>query len=281
MRSKTVVITGATRGFGLATARACLDAGANVVIASDNLAEVRTAERSLGPRDSLAGVKCDVTNATDVEQLITFAVKRFERIDVFINNAAAEGVFGKTADVPIARGRRLLATDILGTYYCSVCALRQLEKQRGGKLINIVGKGARAHAPYSSLQLASKAWISTFTTIARAEYAQFGIEVASYDPGICYSSSTRNMMVITGEEKRAAAIRWLSRVLGVPAEIPGGELAGLALSERRMPAESAHTRGWVMLGRAFVRLVLRQPAPFAAHNVVTRVIPAERSLFSN
>ena len=57
MRQQTVVITGATRGFGLATARACLEAGANVVIASDNLADVRTAERALGPRDSLAGVR--------------------------------------------------------------------------------------------------------------------------------------------------------------------------------------------------------------------------------
>ena len=107
---------------------------------------------------------------------------------MFINNAAAEGVFGKTADMPIARGRRLLATDVLGTYYCSVCALRQLEKQRRGKLINIVGKGARAHAPYSSLQLASKAWINAFTAIARSEYGPHGIEVATYDPGICYST---------------------------------------------------------------------------------------------
>jgi len=281
MRQKTVVIAGATRGFGLATARACLEAGANVVIASDDFAEVRAAERSLGRRDSLAGMKCDVTNPTDVEQLLTFAVKRFERVDVFINNAGGEGVFGKTADVPVARGRRLLATDVLGTYYCSVCALRQFERQRSGKLINIVGKGALAHAPYSSLQLAAKAWVSAFTSIARGEYAPQGVEVATYDPGICYSSATRNMMVITGEEQRAASIRWLSRVLGVPAEVPGAELAEMVLSDRKLPAGRAHTRGWVMLSRAFVRLVLRQPVPFAVHNLVTRVIPAERSLFSN
>jgi hypothetical protein len=91
----------------------------------------------------------------------------------------------------------------------------------------------------------------------------------------------RNMMVITGEEKRAASIRWLGRLLGVPAEIPGSQLAEMALSEQKMPAESAHTRGWVMLSRAFMRLVLRQPAPFAAHNLITRIIPAERSLLSN
>jgi short-subunit dehydrogenase len=156
-----------------------------------------------------------------------------------------------------------------------------MAKQRGGKLINIVGKGALAHSPFSSLQLAAKAWIGAFTAIARSEYGAQGIEIATYDPGICYSSATRNMVMITGEEKRAAAIRWLSRVLGVPAELPGSELAEMVLSDRKLPAERAHTRGLVMLSRAFMRLVLRQPAPFAVHNLVTRVIPAERSLLSN
>jgi 2-deoxy-D-gluconate 3-dehydrogenase len=281
MRHKTVVISGATRGFGLATAKACLRAGANVVICSENLSDVRAAERTLGPRPELAGTQCDVTRAADVERLIAFSVERFGRIDVFIHNATAEGVFGKAADVPVARGRGLLSTDLLGTYNCNVCALRQLQKQGGGKLINIVGKGARSRSPYSALHLASKAWITAFTAMARAEYGSLGIEVGTYDPGIYFSNATRHLMVITGEERRAAAVRWLTRVLGEPAEIPGTELAQLALSRRRLPREGDHARGWRMLSRAFLRLVLRQPPPLAAHNMVTRMIPAERSVLSN
>lgn len=281
MGDKTVVITGATRGFGLATARACLAGGANVVISSEDAADVRAAELMLGPRKQLACVKCDVTQPGDVEHLIAFAVRRFGRIDVFINNASADDVFGKTADVPIARGRRVLATDVLGTYYCSVCALRQLEKQGSGRLINIVGKGAKTRAPYSSLHLATKAWISAFSALARAEYAPLGVEVGTYNPGICYTGATRNLMVITGEERRVAMMRWLISVLGAPAEVPGAELARIALSERALPAAGDHTRSLVMLSRAFVRFVLRKPPPFAARNVVARVIPAERSLMSN
>jgi glucose 1-dehydrogenase len=280
MRQKTVVITGASRGFGLATARACLEAGANVVIASEDLAEVKAAERVLGSRDQLASTKCDVTNPNEVESLIALAVKRFGRIDVFINNAAADGVFGKTADLPIARGKRVLATDILGTYHVSVCALRQLAKQRGGRLINIVGKGARTRAPFSSLHLASKAWIVAFTAMVRTEYAPYGIEVGTYDPGICFASA-RKLLVINGEEKRASAVRWLIRMVGAPADVPGSELADLALSPRKVPAEGDHANPWVMLTRLFTRLVLRHPPPFAADNVTTRLIPAERSLLSN
>jgi hypothetical protein len=88
-------------------------------------------------------------------------------------------------------------------------------------------------------------------------------------------------MVVTGEERRVAAIRWLTNVVGAPAEVPGAELARLALSERRLPAMGDHARGLVILSRAFKRLILRRRPPLSAQNMIARVIPAERSLLSN
>ncbi len=281
MSPKTVVITGGTHGFGFAIAKACLEAGANVVICSDDIADVRAAELALGPRERLAGTKCDVTQPLDLEQLIEFATTRYGRIDVFINNAGNEGTLGDTADMPVARGKRVLNTNVLGTYYGSVCALRQLAKQQSGKLINIVGKGVRAHSPHSSLHVAAKAWVTAFTATMRSEYAPRGIEVGTYDPGLYFSADQQKLMVVTGQERRAAAMGMLTRVLGAPADIPGAELAQLALSSRKLPANGTNARPWVMLTRAFKRLVLRQPSPIAAHNVTTRIIPVETSLLSN
>ncbi len=282
MSPKTVVITGGTRGFGFATAKACLDAGANVVICSEDLRDVRAAELVLGPRDRLAGTKCDVTQPLELEALIEFAASRYGRIDVFINNAGNEGALGNTADLPVARGKRVLTTNVLGTYYGSVCALRQLAKQQGGRLINIVGKGARAHSPHStSLHVAAKAWVKAFTATMHREYARHGIEVATYDPGLYFAASRQKLMVVTGEERRAAVMGTLTRVLGAPADVPGAELARLALSARKLPRNATNARPWVMFARAFRRIVLRQPSPIAARNLTTRVIPAETSLLSN
>lgn len=281
MSPKTVVITGGTRGFGFAAAKALLEAAANVVICSEDLSDVRAAELALGPRERLTGIKCDVTQPLEVEALIEVAIKRYGRIDVFINNAGHEGVFGNTADMPIGRGRRVVSTDVLGTYYGSACALRQFMKQGGGKLINIVGKGVRPHTPHSSLHVAGKAWVSAFTAMMRAEYAPHGVEVGSYDPGLCFSADMHNLLVVIGEERRAAAMGFLTRVFGAPADVPGGELARLALSSRKLPAQGTHARNWIILSRAFRHLVLRQPSPIAARNLVARVIPAETSLLSN
>jgi gluconate 5-dehydrogenase len=251
-----------------------------VVICSEDAADLRATELMLGPRRQLGVVRCDVTDVDDVEHLLKFATRRYDRIDAFINNARANPVIGKTADVPIARGRRAMSTDVLGTYYGSVCALRHFERQRGGRLINVLGRGAHSGAPYASLQVASKAWIRAFTATAREEYAALGIEVGSYDPGILFPT-TRSLMAVTGEDRRVASMRWLTHVLGAPVEVPGAELARLALSDRPLPAQSDHARSSVVLSRAFVRLVLRKVPPFAATDVVTRLIPAERSLRSN
>ncbi len=153
--SKVVVITGSSRGLGLATAEACLAAGASVAISSENTEELEAAPVSDDER--VLRISCDVTSEADVRAQRDAAIQRFGRIDAWINNAGTSAPTGATRDVVIATGRQVLGVNILGTYFGSVHAMRQFRKQGSGRLINIVGRGEKHPVPTGALYGSSKA----------------------------------------------------------------------------------------------------------------------------
>src|SRR6184192_690874 len=142
---RVALVTGASRGFGRAIALAFGQEGADVVVnyhaSAPAAAEVVTALEKLGRR-ALA-VKADVADEHEVGALIDTAVKRFDRLDVLVNNAGImdRGLFAQT---PVASYARMLAINVTGTMLCTRAALPAMIERKYGRIVNLSSQLARA-----------------------------------------------------------------------------------------------------------------------------------------
>ena len=157
LTGNVIVITGSTRGLGLAIAQACSQAGAAVVVSSRHAAAVAaTVDAICAAGGQATGAACDVGNLSQVVALRDLALTRFGRLDAWVNNAGISGVYGPTLDVPVSAFENIFRTNILGTYYGSIVALQHFVDQRRGKLINMLGAGDRGVRPLQNAYGTSK-----------------------------------------------------------------------------------------------------------------------------
>jgi short-subunit dehydrogenase len=153
---KIVVITGASSGIGRATALAFAERGSSIVLAArraEPLEEVALQCQSLGAR-ALA-VPSDVTDPDAVEEVAQRAVNTFDRIDVWVNNAAVS-LFARFDEAPMDAYRQVIETNLFGTIHGARAALRRFREQGSGTLINVASVVAYVGQPYTSAYVASK-----------------------------------------------------------------------------------------------------------------------------
>jgi NAD(P)-dependent dehydrogenase (short-subunit alcohol dehydrogenase family) len=119
-------------------------------------------------------------------------------------------------------------TNVLGTYYGSVAALRHFLPRHTGKLINILGAGARGPAPMQSAYGSSKAWIRNFTLALAREYKDSGVGVFALAPGMMITELLTRVEVVAGYEHLLKSFPTVIRVLGKPPEVPARKAVWLA-----------------------------------------------------
>ncbi len=153
----TIVITGASSGFGRGAALALASMGANVVLAarSADVLQALSAEVDAAGGNALA-VPTDVSSAADVARLASSATKRFGRIDVWINNVGI-GALGPFWDIPIEDHARVIDVNLKGLIYGAHEALRRFRAQGFGALINMGSIDSQVPLAYQSSYAASKA----------------------------------------------------------------------------------------------------------------------------
>jgi NAD(P)-dependent dehydrogenase (short-subunit alcohol dehydrogenase family) len=182
LREAVVVITGASSGIGRATALAFAKRGARVVVAArrqellDSL--VAECERMSG-RSALA-VPTDVSDETQVQALAERAVRRFGRIDVWINNAGVYAA-GRFDDTPPQVFRRVVEVNFFGYVYGARAALPHLKRQHG-VLINNASVDSAATFPYFSAYVASKWAVRGFSASLRQELVSDDVDVCTILP---------------------------------------------------------------------------------------------------
>jgi NAD(P)-dependent dehydrogenase (short-subunit alcohol dehydrogenase family) len=165
---QVIVITGASSGIGLVTAKMAAARGASVVLAARNerdLARAVEAIRVAGGR--AIHVVCDVADRAQVERVAEHAVGEFGRIDTWVNNAAVS-MYGRLQDVPIEDMRRQFDVNYWGTVYGSLAAVPHLKKQ-GGALINVASALADRAIPLQGNYCAAKHAMKAFTDSLRME----------------------------------------------------------------------------------------------------------------
>ena len=173
---QVIVLTGATSGIGLATARLLSQRGADLVIVARNREALDKLASELDrPGSGCIAVEADVADRAALEDVARQAIERFGRIDSWINNAAA-AMFGRVADVPIEDHRRVFDVNYFGLVQGSLIALREM-RVRGGTIINIGSvlsdRSLIAEGPYS----AAKAAVKGFTDALRMEIEEQGLPV--------------------------------------------------------------------------------------------------------
>ena len=200
LKGRTAVITGSGRGIGKAIALKLAANGANIVIndipSSDYADETCEEIKALGV-DAIV-VKGDVRKKDDVEALISAAIEKFGKIDIFVNNA------GITRDGLMIRMNEedwdlVMDINLKGAFNCIKAVARPMMKQRSGSIINIASiVGVMGNAGQANY-VASKAGLIGLTKTTAKEFASRGIRCNAVAPGFIRSAMTD---VLTDEVKQ-------------------------------------------------------------------------------
>ncbi|MGI2328092.1 SDR family oxidoreductase [Planococcus sp. YIM B11945] len=166
----TVVVTGASSGFGKGIAQKLAKEGANVVLAARRTALLENLAAECGP-NALA-VTTDISREEDMVRLYELAVAKFGKVDVWINNAGL-GIVGSFTETPIADLVRLVEINMLGTMYGSHLALRHFKEQGRGTLINMSSFVSKVPMPFGAIYTATKAGI---TSLSRGLHQELKLE---------------------------------------------------------------------------------------------------------
>lgn len=270
LKGKVVVITGSTRGFGYAVARAMLAKGARVVISGRKQETVDRVVAQLRPEGDVTGLACDVSVAGQVYALARHALQQFGRIDIWINNAGITPPAGGVLDFPPENAAETFRVNCLGTLHGSQTALAILKRQGEGTIVNLYGRGSDLKpATPSGLYGATKAWITSFTRTMAAEYKDLPVRIVGFSPGMM-TTDMLDVHEVVGEQvaDQMRNFPMVVEALGNPPEVPAAELVRLLERNDRRFVEYRLMRGFRLL---------RMLARLAWLGVNKRARPPERS----
>ncbi|MBP9987367.1 MAG: SDR family oxidoreductase [Bacteroidales bacterium] len=196
---KTIVITGATSGIGLACARNFAVKGARLVLAARSLDKLAEVEKELSAVTEVLAVKADVSCEDDCRNLIEKAVERFGGIDVLVNNAgiSMRALF-KDLDLKVIRS--LMDTNFWGTVYCTKYALPYLLEAKGS-VVGVISTAGFVGLPGRTGYSSSKFAVRGFLNTLRIEHIKDGLHVMVFAPGFTASNIRHTALTADGSQQ--------------------------------------------------------------------------------
>ncbi len=188
--SKTVLITGGSRGIGAATALLAAREGYAVAVnyTSNSLAADEVVRQIRAAGGQAITVKADVANEADVVAMFEKVDAKFGRLTALVNNAGVVDVNTRVDGITLARLRRMFEINVFGSFLCAREAVKRMSTRyggTGGAIVNVSSAAARLGSPGSYVDYAAaKGAIDTFTLGLSKEVAAEGIRVNAVRPGI-------------------------------------------------------------------------------------------------
>jgi NAD(P)-dependent dehydrogenase (short-subunit alcohol dehydrogenase family) len=184
LRGKVALVTGGSRGIGLAIARALVADGVQVSVTglSDaHLSAARMKIESAGP-SAVETLRADVRRYDEIERAISATVGRFGGLDILINNAGI-GLFAEVADMTASQWSEVIDTNLTGIFYACHAAIPQLRKRGGGSIVNISSLAGSNPFVRGAAYCASKAAVNAFSEALMQEVRYDNIRVSCVAPG--------------------------------------------------------------------------------------------------
>jgi NAD(P)-dependent dehydrogenase (short-subunit alcohol dehydrogenase family) len=184
LRGSVAIVTGGSRGIGLAIARALVAEGVHVAITGRNeahLAVARPTIESAGP-GAVETLQADVRRAEDVTRAVDATVARFGGLDILINNAGV-GIFAGVSAMTAAQWTEVIDTNLTGVFHACHAALPHLQRRGGGFIINISSLAGKNPFVDGAAYCASKAGLNAFSEALMQEVRYDNIRVSYVMPG--------------------------------------------------------------------------------------------------
>jgi short-subunit dehydrogenase len=207
LRGRTVLITGGSRGLGLALAREMSAQGARLAICgrdAESLERARASLERLGAE--VVAIPCDVTDRVSVQTLLQEVRRRLGPVDVLVNNAGVVEV-GPAETMSLGDYEEAIGTNFWGMLYPTLAVLPEMRERGAGRIVNITSIGGKLGIPHLLPYSASKFAAVGFSQGLRAEVAADGIKVVTVVPGLMRTGSPRNA-IFRGQHRSEYA--WFS-----------------------------------------------------------------------
>lgn len=223
LKDKVAIVTGAGSGVGRAIALHFAKKGADVVVPDINLKGAQNTAKEIEAlgRKSLV-IKTDVSNSSDVDQMVKETVNKLGKIDILVNNAGI-CIQKPLMETTESDWDKVLDINLKGVFLCSKRVVPEMLKQGGGKIINLASVAGQVGFLNSSAYCASKGGVINLTREMALELAPKNINVNAIGPGVIETPMTRDMLADDATKRMLLGSTPFGRV-GHPEDIANAAL---------------------------------------------------------
>jgi len=181
LKNRVAIITGGAQGFGFSIAERFIQSGATVIIWDLDEDAAKEAKEKL-KSDNLSYQILDVTNSDQIDQNLKVIKNKFNKIDIFINNAGIAGLNTTVAKYPLDEWKKVINLNLNSVFYCCKAIVPIMEKNNYGRIVNISSIAGKEGNPNASAYSSSKAGVIALTKSLGKELAQKNIAVNCVTP---------------------------------------------------------------------------------------------------
>jgi NAD(P)-dependent dehydrogenase (short-subunit alcohol dehydrogenase family) len=240
-RGRVVAITGGSRGLGLILARQFAAEGAKLALLARDPATLDRARAELVASGAeVLALPCDVGDRRAIEAAIEVIVSHYGQLDVLVNNAGLIQA-GPLAAMTLDDFEQALAVHFWGPLYATYAVIPTMQRQGGGRIVNIASVGGRVAVPHLAPYSASKFALVGLSDALRAELAQEGIMVTTVSPGLMRTGSPRNASF---KGRHREEYRWFAILDALPFTSIAADTAARQIVEACRSGTSELTISW-------------------------------------
>ena len=235
LSGKVAIVTGGSRGIGLAIARALVAEGAHVAITARSDAHLSAARSTIESAGAgrVETLQADVRDNEAVQRAVETTVARFGGLDILVNNAGV-GVFTDVASMTRDQWAEVIDTNLTGPFHMTSAALPHLRRRGGGFIVNISSLAGKNPFPHGAAYCASKAGLNSFTEALMQEVRYDNIRVSYVMPGsVATGFSGRDETI--GDDWRTSAADVADVVLNLIRQDPRSLVSRVELRPSKPP----------------------------------------------
>jgi 3-oxoacyl-[acyl-carrier protein] reductase len=192
-KSKTVLVTGGSRGIGEACVKLFADANADIAFTYNS--NKKNAEELVKKYSSVIKIKAykiNLSKRDEIEKNVNEIISEFGRIDVLVNNAGI-WEYGKADEMSLEQWENTIKINLTGTFIFTKSVIPLMKKNKFGRIINITSTAGQRGEPFYSHYAASKGGIISYTKSLASELGEYGITVNSVAPGWVITDMTKDV----------------------------------------------------------------------------------------